>query len=170
MKIKCDFCKTVYKLNKIPAKPIKCAICGHTWTVKTPNNRNHLFVFLAALCALLSAIIFSVVAITHYRSNSVTNTPLVASIIKTELAPDGNGVNHFIVSGILENRSAEIYGPPNLIVLTYDDKGKEVNAPEQFNPPVTLLDAGARVGFVYTLRAPSAGVKKIVVELGEFEK
>ncbi len=138
--------------------------------VKTPNHRNHFFVFLAALCALLSAIIFSVVAITHYRANSVKHVPLVASIIKTELAPDGNGTNHFIVSGIIENRSTEIYGAPNIFILTYDDKGKEVNAAEQFNPPVTLLDAGARAGFVYTLRAPSAGVKKIIVKLGDFEK
>lgn len=170
MKIKCSFCKTEYTLGKIPVTPVKCAICGHTWMVKTPNRKNQLFVFLAALCALLSAIIFAVVVMTHYRSKSVTNTPLVAYITKTELAPDGNGVNHFIVSGILENRSTGIYGPPNLIVMTYDDKGKQVNKPEQFNPPVPLLDAGARAGFVYTLRAPSAGVKKIVVELGEFEK
>ena len=170
MKIKCDFCKTEYTLDKIPAMPVKCAICGHTWMVKTPSRKNNLFVFLAALCALLSAIIFTIVVVTHYRSDSVVKNPLVASIVKTELAPDGNGVNHFIVSGILENRSTEIYGAPNLIIMTYDDKGNQVNSVEQFNPPVTLLDAGARVGFVYTLRAPSIGVKKIVVKLGEFEK
>jgi len=170
MKIKCDFCKTEYTLSKIPAMPVKCAICGHTFMVKTPNRKNKIFVFLAALCALLSAIIFSVVAITQYRKNSVTNAPLTASIVKTTLAPDANGVNHFIVSGIIENRSTEIYGAPNIFVITYDCDGKQINAPEQFAPPVTLLDAGARAGFVYTLRAPSAGVKKIGVQLGDFAK
>lgn len=170
MKIKCNFCKTEYTLAKIPATPVRCAICGHKWMVKTPTRKNQFFVFLAALCALLSAIIFSIVVITHYRSNSVEKSPLVASIVKTELAPDGNGINHFIVSGIVENRSGEIYGAPNLIITTYDDQGNQINLSEQFNPPVTLLDAGARVGFVYTLRAPSAGVKKIVVTMGDFEK
>lgn len=169
MKIKCSFCKTEYTLAKIPAKPVKCAICGHTWMVKTPARKNQLFVFLAALCALLSAVIFSIVVITQYRK-SPEKEPLVASIIKTELAPDGNGVNHFIVSGILENRTDGIYGPPNLIIETYDANGRQINSSEQFNPPVTLLDAGAKVGFVYTLRAPSMGVKKIVVKLGEFKK
>lgn len=170
MKIKCDFCKTEYTVAKIPATPVKCAICGHTWMVPTPSRKNQLFVFLAALCALLSAVLFAIVAVTHYRAKTTDDTPLVASIVKTELAPDGNGVNHFIVSGILENRSTEIYGAPNLFVMTYDADGNQVNTPEQFLPPVTLLDAGARAGFVYTLRAPSAGVKKIVVKLGDFTK
>ena len=170
MKIKCDFCKTEYTLSKIPATPVKCAICGHMWMVKTPSKKNQLFVFLAALSALLSAIIFAVVVVTHYRSNNDSKSPLVASIVKTELAPDGNGVNHFIVSGIIENVSDEIYGAPNIIIETYDGDGKRINAAEQFSPPVTLLDAGARAGFVYTVRAPSAGVKKITVKLGDFEK
>ena len=169
MKIKCNFCKTEYTLSKIPAMPVKCAICGHTWMVKTPARRNQLFVFLAALCALLSAVIFSIVVVTHYRK-SPDKDPLVASIIKTELAPDGNGVNHFIVSGILENRTEEIYGAPNLIIETFDADDKPINTPETFNPPVTLLDAGARAVFVYTLRAPSVGVKKINVKLGDFQK
>lgn len=170
MKIKCDFCKTEYTLDKIPAMPVKCAICGHTWMVKTPNRKNQFITFLAALCALLSAIIFAIVVVTHYRKNSVNQTPLVASIVKTTLAPDANGVNHFIVSGILENRTDAIYGAPNLILVTYDGNGKQINSGEQFNPPATLLDAGARVPFIYTMRAPSAGIKKIVVKLGNFEK
>ncbi|MBO4672597.1 MAG: hypothetical protein J5608_03025 [Alphaproteobacteria bacterium] len=170
MKIKCDFCKTEYTLDKIPASPVKCAICGHTWMVKTPNRRNQFITFMAALCALLSVVIFAIVVVTHYRKNSVNQTPLVASIVKTTLAPDANGVNHFIVSGILENRTDAIYGAPNLILVTYDGNGKQINSGEQFNPPATLLDAGARVPFVYTMRAPSAGVKKIVVKLGNFEK
>ena len=170
MKIKCDFCKTEYTLSKIPATPVKCAICGHEWMVKTPNRKGQFFKFLAALCALLSAIVFSLVVITYSHKRAESKSPLVASIVKTELAPDGNGVNHFIVSGIIENRSDEIYGAPNLIIITYDGDGKQINANETFNPPVTLLDAGARAGFVYTLRAPSAGVKKIVVKLEDFEK
>lgn len=170
MKIKCDFCKTEYTIAKIPGGPVQCAICGHTWMVKTPTHRNQFFVFLAALCALLSAMIFSIVVVTHYRHNSDDKSPLVANIVRTELAPDGNGVNHFIVSGIIENKTDAIYGAPNLIITTYDGDGNLVNSPEQFNPPVTFLDAGARAGFVYTLRAPSNGVKKITVKFKDFEK
>lgn len=170
MKIKCDFCKTEYTLSKIPATPVRCAICGHTWFVKTPSRRQVWCKFLAALCALIVVIIFSAVVIKKHQANKESKSPLVASIIKTELAPDGNGVNHFIVSGIVENHSDSIYSAPNILLFTYDEKGNQVNSVEQFNPPVTLLDAGARAGFVYTLRAPSLGVKKIVVKLGEFEK
>ena len=170
MKIKCDFCKTEYTIPKIPAVPVKCAICGHSWMVKTRSRKNPLLLLLASLCALISAVIFSIVAVSTYRSHMESKSPLAASIVKTELAPDGNGVNHFIVSGILENRTEEIYGAPNLIIETYDANGKQINSSEQFNPPVTLLDAGARAGFVYTLRAPSAGVKKIIVKLGDFAK
>lgn len=170
MKIKCNFCKTEYTMSKIPGVPVKCAICGHTWMVKTPNRKNHVFLFLAALCALLSAIIFTVVVITHVKTSKESKSPLVASIVKTELAPDANGVNHFIVSGIIENVSDNFYGTPNIILQTYDDNGKMINSAEQFAPPVPILDAGARAGFVYTLRAPSMGVKKITVKLGDFEK
>ena len=170
MKIKCPFCKSEYTMAKIPATPVKCAICGHTWMVQTPAKRNQFFVFFAALCALLSAIIFTIVVITHYKTNRDSESPLVASIVKTELAPDGNGVNHFIVSGVIENVSDEIYGAPNIILVTYGADGNQVNTAEQFNPPVTLLDAGARAGFVYTMRAPSNGVKRIVVKLGDFAK
>ena len=172
MKIKCDFCKTEYTLNEIPARPVRCAICGHTWMVKTPNHKNYFMVFLAALCALMAAIIFTVVVLTYFNSHPKSKSPLVATIIpeKTELAPDNYGVNHFTVYGVIENRSTEIYGAPDLIIVTYDDNGNQVNSVEQFNPPVTLLDAGARAEFKYTLRAPSTGVKRIVVKLGDFEK
>ena len=170
MKIKCDFCKTEYTLSKIPAVPVRCAICGHEWMVKTKSRKHTFLHFLAALCALIAAIIFSVVVVVQYRSHSESRLPLVASIVKTELAPDGNGVNHFIVSGIIENKSDNFYGTPNIIVLTYDAHGKLIGNGEEFAPPVPILDAGARAGFVYTLRAPSVGVKKISVKLGDFEK
>ena len=170
MKIKCDFCKTEYTLSKIPAVPVKCAICGHEWMVKTKSNKHTFLHFLAALCALIAAIIFSIVVVSQYRHHAESKKPLAASIVKTELAPDGNGINHFIVSGIIENRSDNFYGMPNVIILTYDEKGKQIGAGEEFAPPVPILDSGARAGFVYTLRAPSAGVKKISVKLGDFEK
>ena len=170
MKIKCDFCKTEYMIPKIPAVPVKCAICGHSWMIKTRARKNPLLLFLAALCALISAVIFSIVAVSTYRSHMESKSPLAASIVKTELAPDGNGINHFIVSGIIENRSDEFYSPPNIIVLSYDENGKQIGSGEQFTPPVPILESGARAAFVYTLRAPSAGVKKISVKLGEFEK
>ena len=73
MKIKCDFCKTEYTLDKTPSAPVKCAVCGHVWAVSRPNRRGAVMAFIAAICALLSAIVFAVAVFVRSRIDSVAN-------------------------------------------------------------------------------------------------
>ena len=90
--------------------------------------------------------------------------PLVATITNIRSVIDASGVSHFVVSGRVTNQSAEIYGVPDLIIVSRDDTGAEITR-QKFMPSATLLDSGASVDFSHTLSAPSDGVKKITVEL-----
>lgn len=169
MKIKCDFCKTEYSIDSIPTTPVRCAICGHRWNVQTPSRRNNFFVFVAALCALLSAIIFTVVVITHYNTTRRNKNPLVATITASEIVTDDAGVAHFKVMGTVRNQSAEIYGVPDLIIVSYDADGNVLYR-QRFAPSGTLIEGGALINFAHTLSDSSAGVKKISAELAGVDK
>lgn len=169
MKIKCDFCKTEYAVDRIPATPVRCAICGHSWMPQTPSRRNNFFVFIAALCALLAAVIFTVVVITHFNTTHRNNNPLIATITASELVTDGAGISHFKVFGTVRNQSAEIYGVPDLEIVSYDADGKVLSR-QRFAPSATLIEGGALINFTHTLSDPSAGVKKLSAELIGIEK
>lgn len=169
MKIKCDFCKTEYSVDRIPSTPVRCAICGHCWVAQTPSRRNNFFVFVAALCALLSAIIFTVVVITHYNTTHRNLNPLIATITASEIVTDNSGVSHFKVHGTVRNQSAEIYGVPDLQIVSYDADGNVLYR-QRFAPSGTLIEGGALINFTHTLSDPSAGVKKISAELIGIEK
>ena len=67
MKIKCDFCKTEYNIERAPASPVRCAICGHVWAVANPGRKNVWLVLFASVCALLSAAIFTFVVIAQHQ-------------------------------------------------------------------------------------------------------
>ena len=107
----------------------------------------------------------AIVMILHFCANRESKSPIEASIMKTEIASDGNGVPHFIVSGIIQNRGDKTYNVPNIALVAYGADGKQINAGEQFNPPVPSLGAGVNIGFVYTMRVPAVGIKQIVVKL-----
>lgn len=171
MKIVCDFCKTEYSVDGVPMSPVKCAVCGHTWTVQRPPRRNAFLVFVAATCALLAAIVFTVVVITRHQITNVQSRPLVATVSDVRTVVDAMGVAHFVVSGAVFNRSEEIYGVPDLIIVSYDGDGNIV-ARQKFMPSATLLDPGASTQFSHTLSAPAAGVKKItaILESAEGER
>jgi hypothetical protein len=168
MKIKCDFCKTEYAMEKNPNAPVKCAVCGNVWRVAEPQKKNSWLLFFAALCALLSAIVFTVVAITHHQIKTANRGPLVATVTSVDTATDDNGVQHLVVSGTVENISSEIYGVPELIIVSTDDKGK-ILAQQKFMPSATLLDAGTSVNFIHTLAQQPFGVKKISAHLAEIQ-
>lgn len=119
-------------------------------------------VFLILAILLIS--ISGLTAVNLYN-NQKSEIPLVASIIQTDLMPDSTGVNHFVVSGIIENRANKTHDVPNLLVVTYNEKGEQIGDGEEFAPPVSSLNSGVRARFMYTLRAPSIGVKTIVVKL-----
>lgn len=164
MKTICEFCKTEYTLDKAPSAPVKCAVCGHRWVAKNTTHRNTTLVFIASLCALLAAIVFTVVAVTHYSSQPRDIAPLVATITNVSTATDTDGVPHVIVSGHIENRSDDIYGVPDLTIVLSDASGNVLNR-QRFMPTATLLDPGATAEFSHTLSQYPAGVKHVSAEL-----
>lgn len=168
MKIKCDFCKTEYNLDRIPNTPVKCAVCGHEWVVTTQPRKNAWLMFFAALCALLSAIIFTVAVITHHQAKKANRGPLVANVLSVETTTDENGLLHVVVNGEIQNVSDEIYGVPDLIIVSTDDEGR-VLAQQKFMPSATLLDSGATVSFSHILSAQPAGVKKISAHFADLQ-
>lgn len=164
MKIKCDFCKTEYTIDRAPASPVKCAVCGHTWSVATASKRSAWMMFIAASCALLSAIVFVVAVIVRDRIDSAARKPLNAEIIEVKTITDKDGVPHFVVRGTVVNQTTQIYGVPDLIIVSRDAAGNPI-ARQKFMPSVPLLDAGATVEFKHTLSTSTDGVRKITVEL-----
>ncbi len=164
MKLTCDFCKTEYCTDVHPNSSVRCAICGHTWIVPPQTRKNSLLVFIAALCALLAATVFSVVVIAHHQASTEKNKPLVAAVTKVDSVVDAAGVSHFVVSGYVLNQSTEIYGVPDLLIVSLGDDGRVISQ-QKFMPSATLLDSGARVEFKHTLTAPTTGVKKITAKL-----
>ncbi|MBP3340869.1 MAG: hypothetical protein J6L47_04370 [Alphaproteobacteria bacterium] len=168
MKIKCDFCKTEYNTDDVSAGAVQCAICGNTWRVAPPPRKNTWLMFFASLCALLSAIIFAIAVITHHQATTATRGPLVAAVSAVDTTTDENGATHIVVSGTITNVSDEIYGMPDLIIVSTDDDGR-VLAQQKFMPSATLLDSGASVDFKHILSPQPAGVKKISAHLAEFQ-
>ena len=168
MKTKCDFCKTEYSIPGTMAGMVKCAVCGHTWRVAPGARRSATMVFLASVCALLAALVFVGVVMSRHRIERAANRPLIATVTDIRPVIDAAGVAHFVVSGRVTNQSDEIYGVPDLIIVSRDEAGTPI-AQQKFMPSATLLDAGASVEFSHTLSAPASGVKKITVELKDQE-
>jgi len=165
MKTVCDFCKTEYCVDPSLRGPVKCAVCGHAWMLAPASRRNAWMTFIAAATAALAAVVFSVVVITRHNVAAAERArPLVATITGTDTVIDAAGVPHFVVSGRIVNRSAEIYGVPDLVIVSYDANDKEIDR-QKFMPSATLLDAGGAVDFTHTLSSPAAGVKKITAEI-----
>ena len=164
MKIKCDFCKTEYSVDKNPTTPVKCAVCGHVWTVVAPSRRGAWMMFVVSLCALLSAIVFATAVVIQSKIKNANNQPLVAQISEIKSVTDDNGVPRFAVRGVVINQSQEIYGVPDLIVVSHDAAGHEI-ARQKFMPSATLIESGASVEFEHMLNTPTNDVRKITVEL-----
>lgn len=165
MKATCDFCKTEYSLESGVRGRVQCAVCGYEWVISPASRRGAWLTFIAAATAALAAIVFSIAVITRHQARAAADArPLVATITNIRSVIDASGVSHFVVSGRVTNQSAEIYGVPDLIIVSHDDTGAEITR-QKFMPSATLLDSGASVDFSHTLSAPSDGVKKITVEL-----
>ena len=164
MKIKCDFCKTEYLVDKAPSAPVKCAVCGHVWNIVMPSRRGAWMVFIAALCALLSAIVFATAVVVRSKIVNANKQPLVAQLTEIKTVADNNSVPRFAVRGTIVNQSDDIYGVPDLVVVSRDGTGREI-ARQKFMPSATLLESGASVEFYHVLNTSTSGVKKITVEL-----
>lgn len=168
MKIKCDFCKTEYSVDKAPSAPVKCAVCGYVWNTTVAPKKNAWLMFFASVCALLSAIIFTIAVITHHQIKNANRGPLIASVNNISTITDESGVAHIVVNGTVTNISSNIYGVPDLLIVSTDDKGN-VLAKQKFMPSATLLDAGASVNFSHVLAQQPNGVKKISAHLLNLE-
>lgn len=164
MKVKCEVCKTEYSLPNAPTGAVRCAVCGNVWRIQSGSHRTGLMVFFASLCALLAATIFAVAVIVSSRRDNPEKRPLVASIEKVERVTDSDGVARIRVKGTVVNRSDDIYGLPDLIIVLHDESGTPVSR-QRFMPSATLLDAGQSVRFSHELAGDAAAIKKVSVEL-----
>lgn len=165
MKIKCDICKTEYTLPNIPSGPVRCAVCNNVWTPPRTNRRSGLMVFVASLCALLAATVFAVAVIVTSRRDDPNKRPLIATI--TDVTTINNTDTPQIhVKGTVTNRSDDIYGLPDLMIILYDASGTPL-VQQKFMPSATLLDAGQSVEFSHTVSNVVPGVKRVGVELLE---
>jgi len=169
MKIICDFCKTEYVLPEAPSTPVKCAVCGHVWAPRKRIARNGILMkFIVVLCALIAAGIFSFVAIVKFQNNAIKKKPLVARIDdKTvHVVQDDKGNNRIFVSGDITNNTNEIYGVPNIVIVSYDIANNVISR-QSFIPPVTLLEPNTTVTFNHMLLVDPTNVKRVSVELKE---
>ena len=168
MKTTCNFCKTEYNLDKFPNTPVKCAVCGHVWTPRRSLRRNSILKFIAALCAFAAACIFSFVVIVGYQNDKSKKQPLVANIDEqsVHLVVDENGSNRVFVSGNITNNTDNLYGLPNIIIVSHDVSGNILSR-QTFIPPVTLLAPRTTVTFNYMLSVDPTNVKRVTVELKE---
>ena len=168
MKIVCDFCKTEYKLDEIPNGAVKCAVCGHTWTPHRAMSQNPVIKFMAALCALIAASIFAVVVVLSFNSGPQKNKPLVASIDEksVHIVKDKNGDNRIFVAGNITNNTDDIYGVPNIIIVSYDENNNVLSR-QTFMPPATFLDAKTTIVFNHILSVEPSNVKRVEIELKE---
>lgn len=168
MKIICDFCKTEYSLDKIPSVPVKCAVCGHTWMPHKPFYQIAWIKFIAALSAFITACIFAFVIFVNFQNNSYKKPILSAGIDEetVRLIKDKNGLNRLFVSGHVTNNTDDLYGLPNLVIVSYDENNNVLSR-QTFMPPATLLEAKNTVTFNYILSVDPTNVKRVAVELKE---
>ena len=166
MKITCNFCKTEYNLNTRPSGAVKCAVCGHVWTPRVPLRQNAIIKIIAPLCALIAACVFSFVVVVNYRAKD--NKPLVTKIDEKNIhiVTDENGNNRIFVAGDITNTTNDIYGLPNIIIVSYD-ANDNVLSRQTFLPPSTLLESKTTVTFNYMLSVNPTNVKRLSVELKE---
>ncbi len=165
MKIVCDFCKTEYVLDHTPTKPVKCAVCGHVWTPRVPFRQQTMIKFIAAACAFIAACIFSLVVILNF-SGVKKSQPLVTKIDEKNIHTvlDENGNNRIFVSGDITNTTDDIYGLPNIIIISYDAVGNVLSR-QTFMPPATLIESKTTVTFNHMLSVDPTNVKRLSVEL-----
>ena len=167
MKIKCDICKTEYNLPSKTSGEVRCAICGHTWTVKNKTHRSGLMVFFASLCALLAATVFAVAVIITSRRDNPDKRPLVAVVNDIQTITT-NGGPQIVVKGTVTNRSDDIYAFPDLVIVLYGADDTPLSR-QRFMPSATFLDVGQSVEFTHRLSGNISGVKRVAVELANME-
>lgn len=168
MKVKCEVCKTEYSIPDMPTGRVRCAVCGNVWIAQNPRRRSGILVFIASLCALLAATVFAVTVIITSRRDNPEQKPLIATITDVSETKTDDGTPGVIVNGTVTNRSDDIYGFPDIVIVLHDAKGAPL-LQQKFMPSATLLDAGQSVNFSHTITGDIAGVKRVSIELVNVE-
>lgn len=168
MKTVCDFCKTEYSIDKMPNVPVKCAVCGRVWVPHRPMSQNPWIKFIAAICAFIAACIFSFAVIISFQNKDKNKRPLMANIDQksVHIITDESGNNRIFVSGNITNTTNDIYGLPNIVIISYDDMNNVLSR-QNFMPPATFIDAKTTVTFNYVLSVVPTNVKRVAIELKE---
>jgi hypothetical protein len=167
MKITCDFCKTEYTLDKRPNSSVRCAVCGHVWSPRVPFRHNATLKLIAALCAFVAACVFSFVVIFNFSDRS-GGGPLITKIDDKNIhvITDESGAQKIFVSGDITNTTDDIYGLPNIVIVSYDVHDNVLSR-QAFVPPSTLLEPKTTVTFNHVLSVDPTHVKRLSVELKE---
>ena len=105
----------------------------------------------------------------NFTAKQERKKPLVATVESVESVRDENGISHLVVGGSILNQSDDIYGVPDLMIVSYNDAG-EVISQQKFMPSATLLDSGASVQFSHTLSVPVSGVKRVSAYLVDVQE
>ena len=168
MKTVCNFCKTEYSIDKMPNGPVKCAVCGHVWVPHRSMSQKPFIKFIAAICALISACIFAFAVIISFQNNKTNKRPLIATIDQknVHIVSDENGNDRIFVSGDITNTTDDIYGIPNIIIISYDSMDNVLSR-QSFMPPSTFIEAKTTVTFNYVLSVVPTNVKRVSIELKE---
>ena len=80
--------------------------------------------------------------------------------------PDENGNKRIFVSGDIKNNKDDIYGLPNIVIVSYD-LHDNVLSRQAFVPPATLLEPKTTVTFNHVLSVDPTHVKRLSIELKE---
>ena len=84
------------------------------------------------------------------------------------LVLDKNGRQSIFVSGDIKNNTDEIYGLPNVIIVSYDINNNVLSR-QTFMPPATFLEPKNTVTFNHILSVEPTNVKRVSVELKEYK-
>lgn len=158
----CDFCQTQYSVTDAPRGPVRCAVCGHTWT-PARGRANAVLLVISALCALMAAAVFCVAIIARSRIDAARAVALRPAV--TEIVPDvsDDGAPVLVVRGTVTNNTDDIYGMPDL-VITARDGADHVIVRHRVMPSATLIDAHGVVQFSYSI-ASTPDIRRIGVDI-----
>jgi hypothetical protein len=101
-------------------------------------------------------------------SGGAKTKPLITKIDEknVHMVTDENGNKRIFVSGDITNTTNDIYGLPNIVIISYDENDNVLSR-QAFVPPSTLLEPKTTVTFNYMLSVDPTHVKRLSVELKE---
>ena len=106
-----------------------------------------------------------------YSDNFKDDFPIAGDITKIDeknihMVTDEGGNKRIFVSGDITNTTNDIYGLPNIVIVSYDEHDNVLSR-QAFVPPSTLLEPKTTVTFNHMLSVDPTHVKRLSVELKE---